>query len=35
MNNKLIVGGIFWNLEKAFDYVDIATLLSIEILWNQ
>jgi len=25
MNNKLLVGGIFWNLERAFDCVDLIS----------
>jgi hypothetical protein len=35
MNNKLPVGGIFCDLEKTFDCVDLDTTLSIEILRNQ
>jgi hypothetical protein len=28
MNNKVTVGGIFFNLEKAFNYVSHSILLS-------
>ena len=35
MNNQLLVGGNIWNLEKAFDCVDLDIRLPIEILWNQ
>jgi hypothetical protein len=31
-NNKLLVGGIFCDLEKTFDYVNHTLLLLI--LWN-